>query len=75
MKLTNYEKMYLREAQCDYLLSYWAARAIGLSRQAARRSGVMSVFAHAAVSRVQFLMAHHKLWATHVIRASLADEA
>ena len=75
MKLTSYEKMYLREAQCDYLLSYWAARAIGLSRQAARRSGVTSVFAFAAASRVKFLMAHHKLWATHTIRASLADEA
>ena len=75
MKLTSYEKMYLREAQCDYLLSYWVARAIGLSRQAARRAAVVQVFAFARASRVKFLLAHYKLWATHTIRASLADEA
>ena len=75
MKLTSYEKMYLRETQCDYLLSYWAARAIGLNRHRARRSGVTSVFAFAAARRVKFLMAHHKLWATHTIRASLVDDA
>ena len=75
MKLTSYEKMFLREAQCDYVLSYWAARKIGLSRHAARRMGVTAVLAFAAVSRVKFLLAHHRLWATHVIRASIADEA
>ena len=75
MKLTSYEKMVLREAQCDYLLSYWAARAIGLNRHRARRAAVVQVFAFARARRVQFLMAHHKLWATHTIRASLADEA
>ena len=75
MKLTDNEKMVLREAQCDYMLSYWWARSIGLNRHRARRAAVVQVFAFAAASRVQFLMAHHKLWATHVIRASLADEA
>jgi hypothetical protein len=74
MKLTNYEKMFLREAQCDYVLGYWAARVIGLSRNAARREAVTAVLAFARASRVKFLLAHHKLWATHVIRASIADE-
>ena len=75
MKLTDNEKMVLREAQCDYVLCYWWARSIGLNRHRARRAAVVQVFAFARASRVQFLMAHHKLWATHVIRASLADEA
>ena len=75
MKLTNYEKMFLREAQCDYVLAYWAARSLGMSRKAARREAVTGVFASAAVRRVNFLLAHYRLWATHVIRASIADEA
>ena len=75
MKLTSYEKMFLREAQCDYVLGYWAARVIGLSRNAARREAVTTVLAFARASRVKFLLAHYKLWATHTIRASIADEA
>jgi hypothetical protein len=75
MKLTSYEKMFLREAQCDYVLAYWAARSLGMSRHATRREAVVAVLASAAVSRVKFLLAHHRLWATHVIRASIADEA
>ena len=75
MKLTDNEKMVLREAQCDYVLGYWAARVIGLSRNAARRAAVVQVFAFARARRVKFLLAHYKLWATHTIRASIADEA
>ena len=75
MKLTSYEKMFLREAQCDYVLGYWAARVMGLSRNAAQREAVTGVFAFARASRVKFLLAHYKLWATHTIRASIADEA
>jgi hypothetical protein len=45
-----------------------------LSRHAARRMGVTAVLAFAAAGRVKFLLAHHRLWATHVIRASIADE-
>ena len=75
MKLTDYEKMFLREAQCDYVLGYWAARSIGLNRHRARRTAVVQVFAFARASRVKFLLAHYKLWATHTIRASIADEA
>ncbi len=75
MKLTNYEKMFLREAQCDYVFVFWLARTLGNSRDAARREAVTSVMAGAKVSRVKFLLAHHRLWATHVIRASIADEA
>ena len=74
MKLTDNEKMVLREAQCDYVLGYWAARVIGLSRNVARREAVTGVFAFTRASRVKFLLAHYKLWATHVIRASIADE-
>ena len=40
MKLTDYEKMFLREAQCDYVLGYWWARSNGLSRHRARRTAV-----------------------------------
>ena len=75
MKLTSYEKMFLREAQCDYVLGYWAARVIGLSRNVARREAVTGVFACTRASRVKFLLAHYRLWATHTIRASIADEA
>ena len=75
MKLTSYEKMFLREAQCDYVLGYWWARSIGLNRHRARRAAVVQVFAFARASRVKFLLAHYKLWATHTIRASIADEA
>ena len=88
MKLTDNEKMVLREAQCDYVLGYWAARVMGLSRNAARREAVTGlsrnaarreavtgVFAFAKASRVKFLLAHYRLWATHTIRASIADEA
>ena len=75
MKLTDNEKMVLREAQCDYVLCYWWARSIGLNRHRARRAAVVQVFAFARASRVKFLLAHYKLWATHTIRASIADEA
>ena len=75
MKLTSYEKMFLREAQCDYVLTYWAARSLGLNRHRARRTAVVQVFAFAPARRVKFLLAHYRLWATHVIRASIADEA
>ena len=74
MKLTDNEKMVLREAQCDYVLGYWTARVIGLSRNVARREAVVAVLAFARASRVKFLLAHYKLWATHTIRASIADE-
>ena len=75
MKLTDNEKMVLREAQCDYMLSYWAARSNGLNRHRAWRAAMVQVFACARARRVKFLLAHYKLWATHTIRASIADEA
>ncbi len=74
MKLTDNEKMVLREAQCDFVLGFWAARSCGLNRHRARRIAVEQVFGYAPARHASFLLAHHKLWATHVIRASIADE-